>query len=254
VLDEKLPYTLQYQLRNKILENIQTKVWAPGEQIASERELCDEYGVSRITVREVIKGLVQEGYLVRKQGKGTFVSMPKFEHELSSDYSLSLELEKTGVDNSFILISFQQVKATPMLMSHFKLKINDPIYELTRVRHIGGELFAWERSYIPLEYLGNATEDDINRDGLYMTIFHSCGLMAEEAEVEVEAKNCPAEIATQLQIKKNKAVIYLTRVTSAKDQIIEFCESYIVSDKYKYKYKQKVRRKGNMLNLSSNPN
>lgn len=243
MLDDKLPVTLQYQLRSKMLEKIQGKIWAPGEQIASERELCDEYGVSRITVREVIKGLVQEGYLVRKQGKGTFVSLPKLEHELSSEYSLSQELEKNGLESSFQLISFTQVQPSPLLIRHLQVSEHEPVHELIRLRHIGGEIFAWERSYTQSRYLEKATEEDLNRDGLYMTIFHCSGLMAEEAEVEIEAANCPADIAAQLQIKKNAAVMHLTRVTSSKEHIIEYCESYIISDKYKYKYKQKLRNK-----------
>lgn len=243
MLDDKLPVTLQYQLRSKMLEKIQSKIWAPGGQIASERELCDEYGVSRITVREVIKGLVQEGYLVRKQGKGTFVSLPQFEHELSSDYSLSKELEKSGLESSFQLISFTQVKASASLMRYLEVDEHEPIHELIRLRHIGGENFAWERSYTPSKYLNSATEEDLDREGLYMTIFHCSGLMAEEAEVEIEAANCPADIAAQLQIKKNAAVMHLTRVTTAQEHIIEYCESFIISDKYKYKYKQKLRKK-----------
>lgn len=243
MLDDKLPVTLQYQLRSKMLEKIQSKIWALGEQIASERELCDEYGVSRITVREVIKGLVQEGYLVRKQGKGTFVSLPKFEHELSSDYSLSKELEKSGLESSFQLISFTQVQTSASLMRHLEVDEHEPIHELIRLRHIGGEIFAWERSYTPSKYLNSATEEDLDREGLYMTIFHCSGLMAEEAEVEIEAVNCPPDIAAQLQIKKNAAVMHLTRVTTAQEHIIEYCESFIISDKYKYKYKQKLRKK-----------
>ncbi|WP_214626403.1 GntR family transcriptional regulator [Paenibacillus agaridevorans] len=243
MLDDKLPVTLQYQLRSKMLEKIQSKIWAPGEQIASERELCDEYGVSRITVREVIKGLVQEGYLVRKQGKGTFVSLPKFEHELSSDYSLSKELEKSGLESSFQLISFKPVQPSVSLMRHLEVNEHESIHELIRLRHIGGEIFAWERSYTPSKFLEKATEEDLDREGLYMTIFHCSGLMAEEAEVEIEAANCPSDIAVQLQIKKNAAVMHLTRVTMAQEQIIEYCESFIISDKYKYKYRQKLRKK-----------
>lgn len=243
MLDDKLPVTLQYQLRSKMLEKIQGKVWAPGAQIASERELCDEYGVSRMTVREVIKGLVQDGYLVRKQGKGTFVSLPKFEHELSSDYSLSMELEKSGLESSFQLISFTPVQPTATLLKHLEVGEQEPIHELIRLRHIGGEIFAWEGSYTPSRYLEKATVEDLDRDGLYRTIFHCSGLMAEEADVEIEAANCPANIAAQLQIKKNAAVMHLIRVTTAQEHVIEYCESFIISDKYKYKYKQKLRKR-----------
>ena len=79
MLDSSLPYTLQFQLHTEILRKIQTDEWATGQAIPSERELCNEYGVSRATVREVLKSLTQSGYLIRKQGIGTFVESVKVE-------------------------------------------------------------------------------------------------------------------------------------------------------------------------------
>ena len=76
MLDSNLPVSLQYQLREIMFEKLNSGEWKEGEMIPSEHELCEEYGVSRITVREVLKELVQSGYLKRKQGKGTFVSKP----------------------------------------------------------------------------------------------------------------------------------------------------------------------------------
>ncbi|MBB6733287.1 GntR family transcriptional regulator [Cohnella zeiphila] len=243
MLDDNLPMTLQYQLRSKLLEKIESRFWSPGSQIPSERELCDEYGVSRITVREALKELVQEGYLVRKQGKGTFVSLPKFVNELSSTYSLSQEIEKEGLSSDFQLISFRKCSPTQQLKAVFALSATDSLYEITRLRSIGSEPFAWERAYTPCSLMEGADEEQLQKEGLYFTIFRCSGLMAEEAEVEAEAVNCPADIAAQLQLKKNSAVLHLTRVTTAQNRCVEYCESYIRSEKYKYKYKQTLRKK-----------
>src|SRR5690606_3130820 len=103
MLDEHSPMTLQYQLRVALLKKIETKEWEPGVKIPSERELCTAYGVSRMTVREVLKELVHEQYLVRKQGKGTFVALPQFGHEFTSSFSLSQEIEREGLDSTFEL-------------------------------------------------------------------------------------------------------------------------------------------------------
>ncbi len=244
MLDDTLPVTLQYQLRGKLLEKIENRYWLPGTQISSERELCDEYGVSRMTVREAIKELVQQGYLVRKQGKGTFVSLPKFEHELSSHYSLSQEIERSGLDSDFRMLAFKKSKATSFLKQTLGLsESEDCVYEINRLRYIGDEPFAWENAFVPCSLLEGADEAQLEQDGLYPTIFRCSGLAAEEAEVEAEAVNCPAEISQLLQLKKNSAVLHLTRLTTAQNRYIEYCESYIRSEKYKYKYKQHLRKK-----------
>lgn len=243
MLDDTLPVTLQYQLRSKLLEKIEKRFWSPGSQIPSERELCEDYGVSRITVREVLKDLVQEGYLVRKQGKGTFVALPKFEHELSSSYSLSQEIEKEGLQSRFEILGFRTCEATSFHQRTFGITSQASVYELTRLRYIGDELFAWERAFIPSSVMEGADEAQLEQYGLYMTIFRCSGLMAEEAEVEAEAVNCPDEISQLLQLKKQSAVLHLTRYTTAQERCIEYCESYVRSEKYKYKYKQQLRKK-----------
>lgn len=243
MLDDTLPVTLQYQLRSKLLEKIEKKFWSPGSQIPSERELCEDYGVSRITVREVLKELVQEGYLVRKQGKGTFVSLPKFVNEFHSSYSLSQEIEREGLSSDFKILDFKRVEPFAALRQIFGLSAEEQVYEITRLRLIGNEAFAWERAYTPCALMEGAGEAELQKEGLYNTIYRCSGLMAEEAEVESEAINCPPEIAAQLQLKKNAAVMLLTRITQAQQRNIEYCESYVRSDKYKYRYKQILRKK-----------
>ncbi|MBO0993322.1 GntR family transcriptional regulator [Bacillus sp. SD088] len=245
MLDDTLPVSLQYQLRNKLLEKITEGIWPPSTQIPSERELCEEYGVSRMTVREVLKDLAQEGYLIRKRGKGTFVALPEFKHELTSTYSLSEEIEKEGLESKFQILSFRLLNSTTFLQQNFGISANEKAYELIRLRFIDDELFAWERAYIPYSIMEDTTEEQIEKEGLYPTIFRHSGLIAENAEVEATAINCPDEIAELLHLQKNAAVFYLTRLTMAKNRCIEYCESYIRSEKYKYKYKQTLKKKAN---------
>lgn len=243
MLDDSLPMTLQYQLKSSLLEKIETRIWSPGIQISSERELCEEYGVSRMTVREVLKELVQQGYLVRRQGKGTFVSMPQFVNEFSSSYSLSQQIEKEGLTSDFKILSFKTCAPSQELQELFGLSPSEPVWELTRLRVIGNEPFAWERAYTPFSVMEGATEEQLEKEGLYLTIYRNSGLMAEEADVESEAVNCPVDIISLLDLKNNAAVMHLTRVTKAQQRNIEYCESYVRSDRYKYRYRQIVRKK-----------
>ncbi len=236
MLDYSSPLTLQYQLRSRLLEQIENGTWPPDHQIPSERELCDTYGVSRITVREVVKDLVQEGYLIKKQGKGTFVSLPKFEERLTSYYSLSQEIEEKGLKSEFQIIDFKKCIPPLFLKQKFGLSDTESVYEIIRLRLIGEKLFAWEKAVVPCSILEGATKEQISAKGLYPTISHCSGLVADEAEEDFEAANCPDEIAQLLKLKKNTAVLHLTRYTIAQGRYIEYCESYIHGERYKYKH------------------
>ncbi len=233
MLDNKLPLTLQYQLRTALLQKISSEEWPAGYLITSERDLCEEYGVSRITVREVLKELSQSGYLVRKQGKGTYVAPPKIEYAMTSAFSLKQELKQKGVRSAFIMLGFNKVKASLFYQQNLKLNENENVFEVIRLRKIEDEMYAWEKSVVPSKFLIGATKEDIDQNGLYPTIQKCCGIYPTTAEENIEASNCPDSIASIMNIEKNKAVIRVTRVTSAQGQLLEFCESYLYGQRYK---------------------
>ena len=67
---------LYQQIYDEIKDAIEKGVYAPKERIPSELELAEQYDVSRITVRRAVEELCSDGYLVKQQGRGTFVSTP----------------------------------------------------------------------------------------------------------------------------------------------------------------------------------
>src|SRR5437588_11800459 len=76
------PLPRYFQLKEIMRERIRSGEWKPGELIPSERELSEKYGISRMTARQAITELVNEGLFYREQGKGTFVSRHKITQQL----------------------------------------------------------------------------------------------------------------------------------------------------------------------------
>src|SRR5438270_14022521 len=77
------PLPRYYQLKEIMRERIQCGEWKPGDLIPSERELGEKYGISRMTARQAIPDLVNEGLCYREQGKGTFDSRHKITQQFS---------------------------------------------------------------------------------------------------------------------------------------------------------------------------
>jgi GntR family transcriptional regulator len=75
-----IPYYIQ--LMDILKEKVQTGVWAPGDQIPGEQDLCEIYGVSRTVVRQALLELELEGVINRRKGKGTFIALPKINEGL----------------------------------------------------------------------------------------------------------------------------------------------------------------------------
>jgi len=95
-LNERGPVPLHRQLREILTRRISSGDYRPGERIPSERELCQEYGVSRTTVRQTLNDLVHEGLLIRVPAKGTFVAPPKIDQDLARVRRFSETITSTG--------------------------------------------------------------------------------------------------------------------------------------------------------------
>ena len=86
-LEKKSQSPLYQQLMTRLKNDITAGVYPAGARIPSEQLLCDTYGVSRVTVRKAMLDLVQEGLLVRRQGKGTFVAEERIQRDLQHGIS-----------------------------------------------------------------------------------------------------------------------------------------------------------------------
>ncbi len=107
---------LYIQLKQILTDDIKKGIYSPSIKLPTESELCSKYNVSRITVRKAILDLVDEGYLVRQQGKGTFVKSPKLKRELIAVNGYSEFMESTGKNQnikSFPMRSYQRLNPLP---------------------------------------------------------------------------------------------------------------------------------------------
>ena len=108
-------------VKNKLLADIGNGVYKVGDKLPTEREMCEMFQVSRITVRQALAELQNDGWVQRTQGRGTFVQprdrkkSRKFESLLNSNYSFSEELKKQGVKPSMRVLSLSRVPAQPPL-------------------------------------------------------------------------------------------------------------------------------------------
>lgn len=235
MLDEKAPVTLYYQLKEAIIEKIKSNEWPVESRIPTERQLCEIYKVSRITVRQALGELEQEGYLSRKQGRGTFVTAQKIEQRLSKFYSFSEEISNMGYVPGTEILTFITIEADEDIARNLDIERNSMVYKIKRIRLANNEPFAVETSYIPFIMFNDLKEDEIAYYGLYNTLKKKYNIHPDEAVETFEAVLISSEDAHSLQISKNSPGILLERFTHASGRTMEYCRSIIRGDRYKYK-------------------
>jgi len=103
-----------YQLTQKLKEKIITGKYPPGEKFQTEREIAEEYGVSRATANKALAGLVSEGLLNFRKGVGTFVQASPLDNDLTSLVSFTARAKDSGLPPSTKLIAFKKIERSKL--------------------------------------------------------------------------------------------------------------------------------------------
>lgn len=179
-IDKNSPIPVYYQLKEDIKNKINIGVWKVGQCIDSERELSDNYDVSRMTVRQALGELVQEGILVREKGKGTFVCEPKVKQR--DIMSFSEIVKKSGRESDTGILEFERIH-TPEAMQ--ELLPFDEVYKINRLRIVEGEVIANEIIYIPCDYCGYMDRQLLK--GSFYELLKTFGYVIDHSEAALQA-------------------------------------------------------------------
>ena len=150
MLDKSSAKPLHLQMEEMIREKLETGTWAPGSLIPSENELSHTNGVSRMTARNVVTRLVQEGLLFRIPGKGTFVTEQKIEAKSLSYEGIREQLERLGYEVTTKLLSVQVDKGNKDVRQKLELDDNAKVYIIRRTRLVKEVPLSLHTSYVPV--------------------------------------------------------------------------------------------------------
>ncbi|MGG1248869.1 transcriptional regulator FrlR [Bacillus spizizenii] len=142
---------LYIQLKQIITHDIKKGVYSPAAKLPTENELCSKYNVSRITVRKAILDLVEEGYLIRQQGKGTFVKSPKLKRELIAVNGYSEFMESTGKKPKHQVLSHEIIPAAKPIAEKLQIDPECPVVELKRILYNDDQPLSFEVTHYPLD-------------------------------------------------------------------------------------------------------
>lgn len=156
--DSSVP--LYQQLKSIIKDKIEKKELKPSEKIPSEAELIQEFKVSRITVRNALSELVEEGYLVKEHGKGTFVSEPKIIKKIRHRMSFTESCKEAGLKPTSVVIT-KEILETHASKEKLELEDNDKILHIERLRYADEDAVAIEHMYFSYKKYGFLLEEPL---------------------------------------------------------------------------------------------
>ena len=221
---------LYHQLKEIFLEKIENGDLSEGDMIPSENELQQAYDVSRATVRNAIQLLVNEGFMEKKKGKGTFVKRRKIEEQLPVLKSFTEEM--IGRNAGKKVISAKYSKAPPTIRSRLGLTANENVFSLKRLMMVDNKPLGILHSYLPEKYKLDPNEDYTK--SLYR-ILEKKGVRLKEAEQTIESSMSNREQTRLLKQKSPFPVLVIRRLAySINGEVVEYVRGVYRGDRYRY--------------------
>lgn len=233
-----------YRLKKDLIAKINEEAFSPNQQIPTEKELGERYTVSRITVRKAIDELVNEGYLYRIQGKGTYVKSEERNRDLFSITSCTEDIERMGMTPSRELVRQEVVAADRKRQNLLRLEEGADVLLIARVYFADEEPINYTISYINHHLFPGLERISFRDASLYDAIEHKHDTRIVCATRTLEAVTVDEEVAEKLHMKKGDPVLLFRATTFCRidgEEIpFETLKCYYRSDKFKF-YINQVR-------------
>jgi DNA-binding GntR family transcriptional regulator len=220
-------YEIEQALRARIAE---LKADAP---LPSDAMLCEEFSVSRMTARNAVQRLVQEGIVYRVPGRGTFVAEPPVHRQAGNLLSFTEEMRRRGREPSSRVLSHEVREPRPSEASRLQLKPGETVIALRRLRVADDEPVAIEEAVFPAVRVALLLESaDLEHRSLHDTLVHG-GHVPTMGRARLGAEAAGSEDATLLGVLEGSPLLVEKRVIHDQDgRPLELCESRYAGDRY----------------------
>ena len=203
----------------------------PGTSLPSDAQLCDEFNVSRMTARQAVQSLVQEGLVQRIPGRGTFVARPPVRRQMGSLLSFSEEMRRRGLTPSSKLLSLEQASPSVTEMSQLGVTARHRVLMIRRLRLANGTPMSIERSALPPS-LRSIADADLESGSLHAEM-SARGRVPTLARGTLTCRPATGEEAELLQIPAHAPLLVEQRLILDQDgQPIELTETLYAGERY----------------------
>jgi len=233
-LDRTSPVPLYYQLKEIFRSWIISGKFDSERRFPSESELQERFGVSRMTVRRALSELVHEGFLVREQGRGSFVVKPRVQDQLRRLTSFTEDMQLRGLPTESRILDFRVVHDGEVARK-MEIPEDEELVQLRRLRLVEGEAIAIQNAFIRHRFCPGIVERGLIEGSLYRTLEEGYGLRLGRALQTVEAKPADEYEARLLEIEPGQPILLLERLTFLKGgEPMEYVRSAYRGDRYRF--------------------
>jgi GntR family transcriptional regulator len=233
LLDRVSKLPLYQQLYEILRGRIRAGEWRPGELIPSEPELMAAYGVSRITLRQVLEMLVRDGSIVREQGRGSFVARPTLEKGMVRIFSFTEDMRQRGITPRTVVLAAELVPASPEAAARLAIQPEEELVRLKRLRLAEDEPLAIEEAHLVHRFCPGLLRFDFTVESLREVMAREYGVRWSRARQTIRAVPAGEAIAALLRTAPTAPLLFIERVSYAQNNApVEFLRVHYRGDRY----------------------
>lgn len=210
MLDKSNHIPLYIQIRDEIMKKIKQGCYKIDSKIPTEKDLMLQYNVGRATVREAISQLVNEGYLYKKQGIGTFVARNKVSSGFEPLISLTYSLKAKGFFEKNLLMEKNLITPDKKLLHKLKWKNAAPCFYIRRIRYVDNNPIALETSYFHKSFEEQSASFDLT-GSIAKIIIQDLKKDITKIEQTIISRAASISERAELNLKENELVLDMER-------------------------------------------
>lgn len=231
------------EIEDYIMDGIYSEKFPANSMLPTEKELCEMFHVSRMTVNKALNNIAEKGFVERVRGSGSFVKLPNLERDIVTMTSFTEQQRRKGVKVHTKLLAYSVMRAKdfPHLKLAKKLCINpdDMIHYFVRIRYGNDKPIAYQYTYVPVSRISNIDITYLNKS-FYEYIEKKLGLTLGNGESFLRVVLPSDTVAKHLEISNDTPVVFVHHVSCFKNGLpFEYVDTYNVWDGYSLNFYNK---------------
>jgi GntR family transcriptional regulator len=231
----RLSSPLYHQIANSLAERIRGGELRVGDLLPSERELARDLAVSRLTVRQALSLLRQQGLIEPQHGKGYFVRQPRIDQPVDILIGFSANMLAKGIQPGARLLELHTLLADRMLAPALEVSVGDPLFAIHRVRLANQIPVALEYSYFPARLFPSLTDFDLEASSIYAILNEEYGVALASAHQSLEPVVAQSQQAKLLEIQRGAPLMLVVRTSrDARGRVVEYARDFYRGDCFRF--------------------
>ena len=223
------------QISDHLRQQIDDGVYAEDDKLPSEKDLCESFDVSRVTVRRALQTLEHEGYIYRRQGLGSFVQARQATQGLVRLTDFAQDMAQAGLEASSEVTHHDSESPPPAVAARLGIDEDTTVVRLDRRRLGDGQPIAFDRTWMPLFYAQLLDDHDLSQETIYGILEREYEIPVLRGHYRITAANAEADTADALEVPADQALLLIERLSLTQgDKPVYFQRRYYRSDRVAY--------------------